>query len=78
RDVEHYWSSAASAPWLSHIRAPTLVINARNDPFLPEAALIAATRNASPAVRLELPSRGGHVGFRPGWLRRRLLEFFRP
>jgi len=78
RDVEHYWSSSSSAPWLAHIRVPTLLINARNDPFLPEPALIAATRTAGAAVTLELPQRGGHVGFAGDWLVRRLMEFFRP
>jgi len=78
RDVEHYWSSSSSGPWLARIRLPTLVINARNDPFLPEPALLAATRSASSAVTLELPRTGGHVGFRSEWLAKRLLEFFRP
>jgi hypothetical protein len=78
RDVEHYWTSSSSGPWLAHIRVPTLLVNARNDPFLPEPALLAATRDAAAAVTLELPRRGGHVGFRPDWLVRRLLEFFRP
>jgi len=77
RGVDHYWSSAASAPWLEHIRVPALVINARNDPFLPERALLAATRNAAGCVTLELPRTGGHVGFRGAWLARRLTEFFR-
>jgi len=77
RDVDHYWTSAASGPWLEHIRVPTLVINARNDPFLPEAALLAATRKAAACVTLELPRSGGHVGFRGAWLVRRLTGFFR-
>jgi predicted alpha/beta-fold hydrolase len=77
RDVDDYWSRAASGPWLERIRVPSLVLNARNDPFLPEASLIAAARKAAPCVTLELPRSGGHVGFRGGWLTRRLLEFFR-
>jgi len=56
---------------------PTLVLNARNDPFLPEAALLAATQGAAPCVRLEQPERGGHVGWRGGSLARRLIEFLR-
>jgi len=77
RDVHDYWTRASSAPWLERIRVPTLVLNARNDPFLPEAALIAATRRASPSVVLELPRTGGHVGFpgRHAWLPQRLLAF---
>src|SRR5439155_22445354 len=77
RDVDHYWTSSSSGPWLDRIQVPTLVINARNDPFLPETALLAATRKASSSVLLELPRTGGHVGFRGEWLSRRLTEFFR-
>jgi predicted alpha/beta-fold hydrolase len=76
RDVDDYWTSAASGPWLAHVRVPTLVVNARNDPFLPEAALVAASRRAAPCVTLEFPRRGGHVGFPGAWLARRLIEFF--
>lgn len=82
RDVDDYWTRASSAPWLAHIRVPTLVLNAKNDPFLPRATLAAATREASASVLLESPETGGHVGFlegpfpgRHGWLPRRLLEF---
>jgi predicted alpha/beta-fold hydrolase len=82
RDTDHYWSSAACGPYLEHIRVPTLVLNARNDPFLPEQALLAAVRRASPSVVLEFPRTGGHAGFLSGpfpgshaWLLRRLFEF---
>jgi predicted alpha/beta-fold hydrolase len=78
RDVDHYWSTAAAGPWLERIRVPTLLLNARNDPFLPEQALLAASRNAAPCVLLEFPRRGGHVGFRHPWLAQRLLEFLDP
>ena len=54
---------------------PTLVINARNDPFLPEEALKAATGKVASSVLLEFPRTGGHVGFRGAWLARRLIEF---
>ena len=82
RDVEHYWSTAASGPWLERIGVPTLVINARNDPFLPEQALLAAARKAAPGVVLEFPRTGGHAGFVAGpfpgrpWLPQRIFEFF--
>lgn len=77
RDADDYWARASSAPWLEHIAVRTLVLNARNDPFLPAAALEHATRRASRHVRLEAPGTGGHVGF-PGrrqWLARRILDF---
>ena len=78
RDVEHYWSSASSGPWLGRIRVPTLLLNARNDPFLPEHALLAASRDAAPCVLLEFPRTGGHAGFPHRWLAQRLLEFLDP
>lgn len=82
RDVDHYWSEASSSPWLERIRVPTLLLNARNDPFLPERALVAAARKAAPCVVLEFPRTGGHAGFvagpfpgHHGWLAARLLDF---
>ena len=77
RDADHYWGAASSAPYLKAIRVPTLLLNARNDPFLPEQDLLAATRDVSPSVLLEFPRTGGHVGFpgRGDWLPRRLLDF---
>jgi predicted alpha/beta-fold hydrolase len=78
RDVDHYWGSASSGPWLERIRVPTLLLNARNDPFLPEHALLAAARNAAACVLLEFPRNGGHAGFRHPWLAQRLLRFLDP
>jgi predicted alpha/beta-fold hydrolase len=82
RDTDDYWTRASSKPYLAAIRVPTLLVNARDDPFLPEAAL-PAPGEVSPAVRLEFTPRGGHVGFVtapfPGhieWLPQRLLHFF--
>lgn len=77
-----YWKASSSKRRLGDIRCPTLVLNARNDPFLPARAL--PTRNeAGPAVTLEFPEHGGHVGFVTGpfpgrldWLPARLMSFF--
>lgn len=82
RDTDDYWTRASSKPLLRHIAVPTLIINARNDPFLPQHALPQAHDTAT-AVTLEFPAAGGHVGFVAGrfpgdldWLPRRILEFF--
>ena len=82
RDTEDYWTRSSSKPWLSAIRVPTLVLNARNDPFLPASAL-PAPQDASIAVQCEFPGEGGHAGFvtgpfpgRDDWLPRRLIAFF--
>ena len=61
---------------------PTLVLNARNDPFVPRESL-PGERDVSGDVLLLQPDDGGHVGFLSGpfpgnleWLPRRLLDFF--
>ncbi|RBH48892.1 alpha/beta hydrolase, partial [Pseudomonas sp. MWU13-2860] len=76
--------SASAKPRLGQIARPTLVLNARNDPFLPEQAL-PRQDEAAACVTLEFPRHGGHVGFASGafpgtldWLPSRLLEFFEP
>jgi predicted alpha/beta-fold hydrolase len=81
-DAEDYWTKASSKPWLKQITVPTLIINARNDPFFPTEAL-PRRKEVSDAVTLEYPESGGHVGFvsgnfpgHLGWLPRRLLSFF--
>jgi hypothetical protein len=82
RDAADYYTRSSAKPWLPRIAAPTLIVNARDDPFLPETAL-PTEREVAPAVKLEFPSRGGHVGFVSGpfpghieWLPDRLLHFF--
>lgn len=82
RDADDYWARAASKPGLKYIRIPTLIINARNDPFMPGDVLPGADEVAAD-VTLDFPAKGGHVGFVTGpfpggsnWLPRRLLDFF--
>jgi len=80
--VTDYWTRASSLPDLPRIRIPTLVLNARNDPFLP-ADRLPGKESVSQFVTLEQPAAGGHVGFVSGpfpghvnWLPRRLCAFF--
>jgi len=82
--AQDYWRRASSKPWLGGVAVPTLVLNAKNDPFIPAASL-PGTESVSRAVTLERPAHGGHAGFAmspfPGsleWLPSRLLQFFAP
>ncbi|MDH5286027.1 MAG: alpha/beta fold hydrolase [Betaproteobacteria bacterium] len=77
-----YWTRASSKPWLAKIALPTLVLNARNDPFVPGDSL-PSPAEVSAAVVLEQPEEGGHAGFATGplpgridWLPQRLIAFF--
>lgn len=81
--ADDYWFRASSKPWLTDIAVPTLLLNARNDPFLPAHALPLPDQ-VSPQVCLDFTEAGGHVGFVAGhlpghldWMPQRVLHFFR-
>ncbi|MET0518245.1 MAG: alpha/beta fold hydrolase [Burkholderiaceae bacterium] len=65
RDTEDYWARASAKPHLKRIRIPALVLNARNDPFVPAASL-PRPPDAGACVTLWQPAQGGHVGFPAG------------
>jgi uncharacterized protein len=78
-----YWRRASSKPWLPHVALPTLVLNAKNDPFIPASSL-PGPADVSREIVLEQPAEGGHAGFLEGsfpgrhtWLPRRILQFLR-
>lgn len=80
--ADDYWARSSAKSWLKTIAVPALVVNPRNDPFLPASALPGAN-DISASVLLEQPATGGHVGFVSGtfpghldWLPQRLLHFF--
>ena len=82
RNALDYWAKASSKPWLASVHVPTLVLNARNDPFLPAASLPTPAQ-CSERVLLHQPEQGGHAGFVVGrftgnlnWLPERLGRFF--
>lgn len=82
-DADDYWRRASSKPWLATIAVPTLLINARNDPFMPAAAL-PSPAELSPHVTAAFSATGGHAGFVSGafpghldWLPSRVVGFFR-
>ena len=65
RDTDDYWARGSAKPHLHRIRIPALVVNARNDPFVPASSLPAAHEVGS-HVQLWQPDHGGHVGFPAG------------
>ena len=82
KGADDYWRRASSKPGLINIALPTLLINARDDPFMPGDALPTPDQ-VSHSVTLDFPAQGGHVGFPTGpfpgrinWLPTRVLGFF--
>ncbi len=81
-DVNDYWTRCSSKPWLTGIRVPTLLLNAQDDPFVPQAVLPQEQQCAAGVIR-DFPARGGHVGFVTGpfpgqisWMPGRVMQFF--
>lgn len=88
KDAADYWQRASAKPHLHAIKIPTLLIQAKNDPFVP-AHSQANLREISQDVTLWQPEHGGHVGFMAGhppghlrslpqavtgWLKHHLME----
>ncbi|MBU1818443.1 MAG: alpha/beta fold hydrolase, partial [Gammaproteobacteria bacterium] len=67
KNTEDYWLRASAKPLLRDIRIPALVVNARNDPFVPASSL-PGVHEVGPCVTLWQPAHGGHVGFAKGRL----------
>lgn len=77
-----YWTRASSKWLLKSVSVPTLVLNARNDPFVPAPSL-PGSLDCSSSILLHQPSEGGHASFVTGrfpadigWLPTRLARFF--
>lgn len=83
-DAHDYYAQASSRAYLGNIRTPTLIVHARDDPFM-SPTIIPTAGELSDAIRFELSEHGGHVGFvaagRYGgpvyWLERRIPGYFR-
>ena len=65
KDTDDYWLRASAKPHLRRIRIPALVLNARNDPFVPAHSL-PGPKEVGRCVTLWQPAHGGHVGFAQG------------
>lgn len=65
RGTDDYWDRASAKPGLTRVRVPALVLNARNDPFIP-ASCLPTQGHVSDQVTLWQPEAGGHVGFASG------------
>ncbi len=62
-DAHDFYAQASVKPLLKHIRVPSLIVQALNDPFLLEACIPYDEANANDYLFLETPEQGGHCGF---------------
>jgi uncharacterized protein len=82
RDAADYYDRSSSARFIAGIRVPTLILHARDDPFLPEDRIPLAAMEANPHVAPVITEEGGHVAFVGGsilrpdfWAERVLADF---
>ncbi len=83
-DVHDYYTRSSSRQHLGGIGIPTLILHARDDPFM-TPDVVPSPAELSPSTELEVSERGGHVGFVHGtlpwrprfWLEERIPAFFK-
>ncbi len=81
RDADEYYSKSSSRQFLPFITIPTLMVQAQDDPFLPESCYPYEEAEQNPHLFLETPRFGGHVGFIDKlhnpiyWIERRTIDF---
>lgn len=82
RSKNDYYNKASALPHLIHIAKPTLVISAKDDPFL---GAVATNGDVSNSVTLLNTQHGGHIGFLDyqnrkfnlDWLPETAISFFK-
>lgn len=83
KNAAEYYQKASGKPFLKHIKIPTLVVHAADDPML-SAEAVPNPHEVSEHVTLAVSERGGHVGFIAGrnpfkpifWLEKAVPDFF--
>ena len=58
-----YYAQNHARPFLADISLPTLLIQARNDPWIPAETYTSYPWSKNPHLRALLPRGGGHLGF---------------
>ena len=63
RDAEHYYETQSSQHFLERIRVPTLLIQAKDDTFIPFRVFSHPSIALNPDIHLLATEHGGHLGF---------------
>ncbi|WP_297441157.1 hydrolase [Sulfurimonas sp.] len=81
--AKEYYEKSSARQYLKQIHIPTLIIHAKDDPFMTPEVLPNAVE-LSESISLEVSEHGGHVGFISGsflkpqyWMEKRVVEFFK-
>ncbi len=63
KDSQDYYKKSSCKKYLENLQLPTLIINARNDPFFGVKCYPIREAQANKNLYLEIPESGGHMGF---------------
>ena len=79
-DLDDYYAYLSSGNFVAGTTAPVLIVNAQNDPIVPDACNPHELARTHPLIQLETPDWGGHVGFalrgkEHNWMDERALGF---
>ena len=61
--AEEYYDRAGARHVVAHIRVPTLIITAYDDPFVPFSIFQTEAMQGNPCIRVVAPQHGGHCAF---------------
>lgn len=62
-NADDYYARSSAIPVVAQARIPTLILHARDDPFVPFGPLLRPEVSENPHVATEIPPHGGHVAF---------------
>ena len=62
-DIGEFYEYMDPRPFLDRVEIPSLVVNARNDPFMDDGSYPKDVAARSKYIHLEIPDHGGHMGF---------------
>jgi hypothetical protein len=79
--ADHYYATQSARNFLDRIRVPTLLIQAKDDVFIPFESYAHPAFESNPFLRLIATERGGHVGYLSRraprfWVDEVALDFF--
>lgn len=82
KGADHYYATQSAQNYLERIRVPTLLIQAKDDTFIPFEMYRHPALSSNPWLRLLVTERGGHLGFlaRRGarfWVDEVVIEFLK-
>ncbi|MCK5097894.1 MAG: alpha/beta fold hydrolase [Desulfobacteraceae bacterium] len=81
KNAVDYWKKCSSKQFIPNIKIPTLIINAKDDPFLSNSCYPIKESENNKNVTLDMPESGGHVGFitfnkeKIYWSEQRIVDF---